>query len=99
MATEHDIRCSNACTRAGISVLLLSAVAFGMFVPLERTRNLQSLLTYLSQRLTLKEQVGRLETDVAWGVLMAGNEGERARKDWNLAKMLEYAFEQELKPR
>ena len=99
MATDQDIRCSNACTRAGISILILSAVALGMFTPLDKTRNHQNLLTYLSQRLILKEQVARLDTDVAWRALMAGDTAEQARKDWNLIKLLDYTIEEELKPR
>lgn len=88
--SEHDIRCSNSCTRAGITALVLGAVALSMLQPLTKTRALDALLQYVSLRGSLKNELDRLEIDPAWKSLKASDFGDKASKDWNLAQLLDY---------
>jgi hypothetical protein len=95
---DHDLRCSNACTRAGIAILLLSAVSFAMVRPLERSQLLDSAARYVSARVRLAEEFPRLEDDIAWRALTATSEASQARNDWSLAKLLDYRSKERLQP-
>ena len=92
LSAEGDVRCSNACTRAGIALLLLSAVCLGMIEPLDKTRELSALITYTSARLVLHHELERLKDDVAWRGLMASPSGKQASTSWTLDKLLDYTF-------
>ena len=50
------IRCSNACTRAGLSALLAVAVTVGMIQPLIRARALDAYVQYANLRLELRDR-------------------------------------------
>jgi hypothetical protein len=52
-ASELDIRCSDACTRAGLTALLISALAFSMLPFLARREALDALGKYMALRLSL----------------------------------------------
>jgi hypothetical protein len=88
--SEHDIRCSNACTRAGIAALLLSVVAIAMLQPLDKRKQLDSVVKYVLLRAVLQEDLNKLDTDQVWKFLKSTELGEQATKEWTLAKLLEY---------
>jgi len=89
MGPEYDIRCSKSCTRAGVAVLVLAALAISFLRPLEKARELEGLLTYTQVRLYMKEELDRLESDRAWKHLK--NEiGPPLDETWNIARLLEY---------
>src|SRR2546425_4414923 len=93
MSDDADVRCSSACTRASIAVLILCAISLSMFKPVDQTQRLDALLKYTSARLILKEELERLEDDAAWRGLMAIEAiAETARNKWNLEKLLDYTF-------
>ncbi len=86
----YDIRCSNACTRAGLAALVFSAIALLMLQPLQKTRELDALVRYGSSRLALKNAVDRLEEDSAWKYLKHSKPWQKASKDWTLEQFLAY---------
>jgi|SRR5882724_1559005 len=90
---DSDIRCSTACTRAGISILLFSALSLLMIQPVQRVRQFAAYFDYVSHRLVLKEDLGRLEHDRAWRGLSRSPEGGAAKATWTLDKLLAYRFE------
>ena len=94
--TEYDVRCSNACTRAGIALLILAALSFAMIRPVDKTRQLDALLKYTSARLTLKDHLVRLESDAAWHELMSTPAATEARTTWTLDKLLAYTFKESM---
>jgi hypothetical protein len=75
---DHDTRCSNACTRAGLTGLILSTIAFAMLPALDKSRELDALIQYVSMRLSLEEDVKRLEGDAAWKILTTSPTGKLA---------------------
>src|SRR2546428_5787774 len=93
---EHDVRCSNACTRAGIALLLLAAVSVGMIQQLAKTRQLNGLLKYTSARLIMNEELERLKHDVAWTALMASGLAAQAQTSWTLNKLIAYTDKRSL---
>lgn len=88
--SDYDSRCSIACTRAGLVALLLSAMAIAMLQPLEKTRQLDSVLRYYSMRLRMQDRLDQLNTDPVWSFLKTSTVGENASKEWTLAQLLEY---------
>jgi hypothetical protein len=92
MASAYDIRCSNVCTRVGITVLILSAISLVLIKPLDKSRELESLLRYTSARPVLVEEIARLDKDLAWRGLMATGTAEQARKEWNLMNLVNYGY-------
>jgi hypothetical protein len=53
-ATEHDIRCSTSCTKAGLTALLFSALAISLLQPIAKIKLADTLGTYISLRSHLK---------------------------------------------
>lgn len=88
--SELDIRCSNSCTRSGLTVLVLSIFAFVMLEPLTKTRQLEALIRYMSVRNVINEELNQLETDPVWKDLNSSDLASQASKDWNLAQLLDY---------
>lgn len=60
------IRCSNACTRAGLSALLDVAVTVGMIQPLIREKALDAYVQYANLRLELRDRVETLIHSTCW---------------------------------
>lgn len=88
--SEFDIRCSNACTRAGLAALLLSAVAVALLQPLEKTQQLNEVLGYYGNRLAMADALNQLEKDPVWKFLKSSSVGAQAAKTWTLGQLLEY---------
>jgi hypothetical protein len=66
MPDDVDIRCSEACTRAGTFALLLSAIAISLLSPLDSGNNRTALQSYISLRLALKEEVEQMSANPCW---------------------------------
>jgi len=88
MSIEDDIRCSKCCTRAGIAVLVLSALALCTLGPLEKNRSLAELLRYVSIRIEMKEALDQLGADKVWNHLR--NETGESPETWTVASLLDY---------
>jgi hypothetical protein len=88
MGSEYDIRCSKSCTRAGVTILVLAALAIAFLRPLGNTQELQDILTYTSLRVNMKDQLNRLESDPAWNHLK--NKMGQPLEAWSIATLLEY---------
>jgi hypothetical protein len=88
MGSEYDIRCSKSCTRAAVTILVFAALAFAFLRPLGNTQELQDVLTYTSLRVNMKEELDRLESDLAWNHLK--NKIGQPLEVWNIAMLLEY---------
>ena len=91
--SDYGIRCSTACTRAGLATLLLSAVAITMLQPLDKTRELDSVLRYLSLRLAMQERLNQLAADLVWKYLKNSPLGHAATKDWPLRQLIKFEVE------
>ena len=64
---ELDIRCSEACTRAGLTALLFSALAMAMLQPFNtEQKSFDALANYLAWRWALKETLDELDADGCW---------------------------------
>jgi uncharacterized membrane protein YfbV (UPF0208 family) len=87
--TEDDIRCSTACTRAGLTVLLFSALAISLLQPIEKKKWIDALETYISLRSTLERAISDLDQDPCWQALGAKKEEEASFEKWNLPKLSE----------
>lgn len=90
LPTEHDIRCATACTRAGVAVLFLAVVSFGLTEPIEKAIELNRLLVYTHVRVTLSRELQRLVGDRAWQSLFAN---DSTVTNWPLSKLLDYAVD------
>ncbi|HEY1266713.1 MAG TPA: hypothetical protein VGH16_05615 [Candidatus Binatia bacterium] len=98
-AQEFDIRCSNACTKAGAAALLLSAVALGMLQPLTKSQQLDAVTKYYSGRLALHDAINRLDKDPNWLLLLKDEKlGRQAAKEWTLDTILKYKVHPEGRP-
>ena len=73
---QLDFRCSNSCTRAGLTALLFAALAFAMLWPVEKAKQFDGLGKYVSLRLELKDSLDQLEGDPCWKVLV-NREGDK----------------------
>lgn len=85
--SEHDDNCSKSCTRSGIAVLLLCALALSLLPSLNKMESLNALLGYISRRITLKEEFIRLHSDPVWKRLKAA---DPSAETWELGKLLTY---------
>jgi hypothetical protein len=75
MADEHfaspfDLRCSKICTRAGLSILLLSSLAISIIPMLKQAEALDALLKYVALRHVLKLSLDDLDRDPCWKILI-----------------------------
>ncbi len=85
--SQLDIRCSNSCARAGLTILLFSALAFAMLSPLEKGKQLEAFGDYVTLRLELKGILDQLEADPCWKVLIS-REGNQVTS-WVLSRLME----------
>jgi hypothetical protein len=85
--SQHDDNCSKACTRSGVAVLLLTAFALSILPSLGKIESLNALLGYISRRITLKEELTRLQDDPVWKRLKAS---DPSAETWELGKLLKY---------
>lgn len=93
--SNFDIRCSNACTRSGLAALLLSAVAFALLQPLQKTEQLQEAAHYVAKRVIMTDMLALLETDPVWEFLKSSPLGSEASEKWTLAQLLGFKVEDE----
>ena len=75
---DSNLRCSQACTRAGLIALILSMVALTLLQPLKRERWVEALGKYINHRIQLKEGLEELENDDCWKVFKANENGKTA---------------------
>lgn len=85
--SQHDDNCSKACTRSGVAVLVLSAFALSILPSLGKMESHNALLGYISRRITLKEDLTRLQDDPVWKRLKAS---DPSAETWELGKLLSY---------
>jgi hypothetical protein len=85
---QLDFRCSNSCTRAGLTALLFAALAFAMLWPLEKAKQFDALGKYASLRLELKDSLDQLGGEPCWKVLLK-TEGDKVL-NWTLSKLMEF---------
>lgn len=90
--SELEIRCSNSCTRSGMTALVLSVFAFMMLEPLAKTRQFDALVRYVTTRLVMKEELKELKVDGAWQLLRASDLGDKASNEWTLAQLLNHTI-------
>jgi hypothetical protein len=94
MTNENDpdfsMTCSRACTRAGLTILVLSALAIAMLQPLEGARASEALGQYISLRYELRNALARLDLNQCWKVLKKSAAGNDAVNKWNLSKLTKY---------
>lgn len=86
-ASELDIRCSNACTRAGLTALLFSALAISMLQPLTKQKTFEALGKYIGSRLALQYALDELDADPCWQSL---NRSESGASKWTISRLTEY---------
>ena len=84
---QLDARCSSSCTRAGLTILLFSALAFAMLSPLEKAKQLEAFGNYVTLRLGLKGILEQLETDPCWKTVVS-REGSEVTS-WVLSRLTE----------
>ncbi len=87
-----DVRCSNSCTRAGLTALLLSAIAISMLQPLTQGRALIALGKYISSRFNLESYLNELDVDPCWKQFKAKSPNHDPEKS-NLSLPLKYECE------
>jgi hypothetical protein len=90
-ATEHDIRCSTTCTRAGLTALLFSAIAISLLQPIEKKKSIDALGDYISLRSILQTAISDLDQDPCWQALGIKKEEEASFEKWSLPKISDYA--------
>jgi hypothetical protein len=88
-ASELDIRCSDACTRAGLTALLVSALAFSMLPILTHREALDALGKYMALRLTLKITLDDLDGEPCWEELKSQQPSGQAPNTWRLSQLIE----------
>jgi hypothetical protein len=89
---KFDEICSKACTRAGITILVLSAIAIALVPKFESVKTFNvSLGKYIDLRYQLEDALARLlEIDQCWKVLKKSGVDKEATKKWNLLKLKSY---------
>ena len=95
---DHDIRCSNSCTRAGITALLLSSLAISLLQPLTEAKALDALRKYVTLRLALGDSLRQLDDDKCWGKLGRGQPEDQNIEEWTLFELKEHRCEFKLEP-
>ena len=88
-ASELDIRCSDACTRAGLTALLFSALAIALLIPVAKWDPFDALGKYISLRLTLKNVVEDLDNEPCWDMVKSQQPNSQVRDTWRLSQLLE----------
>jgi hypothetical protein len=88
-ASELDIRCSDACTRAGLTALLISALAFSMLPFLARREALDALGKYIGLRLSLMSILDNLDSEPCWEELKSKQPSGQAPDTWRLSQLIE----------
>lgn len=88
--SEFDFRCSNACTRAGLAALLLSAIAIALLQPIEKTKQLNAVLTYYGNRISMADALNMLKEDKVWNFLLERSNETKITKEGTLGQLLEY---------
>lgn len=86
--TQVDNRCSAACTRAAIAIVLFTALAILVLQPLRQVRANNAFGEYVTKRLQLKYAIEALDSDFCWKKLRSSKFGEDAYKQWNLATLM-----------
>ncbi len=89
-ASQLDIRCSTACTRAGLTILVFSSLAFALLQPLERVIRLDAFGKYLTLRANLSIALDEIQKDRCWRGLVRDTLGRDAFHKLRLATLLEY---------
>lgn len=84
-----NIRCSNACTRAGLTALLLSLLGLWMIPALTKAKELDALLKYVSLRSNLKVMIDELDADSCWQIFTKGKLSQQLSRNWNISRILE----------
>ena len=90
-SSQLDVRCSSSCTRAGLTILLFSALAIAMLLPLEKVKQFNALADYVYFRYQLKDTLDQLEAEPCWKVFIT-KEGNQV-SSWLLSVLLEIYFE------
>lgn len=80
------MRCSTACTRAGLLALVMSLLALLLIQPLRKEWDIRALGRYVSLRLDLSESLKELDQDPCWKALTMGQDGKNANR-WPLSKL------------
>ncbi len=86
-AVDHDIRCSNSCTRAALTALVLAAIAVSLLPLIKKTQALDALAQYIGLRIHLEQELEQLELDPAWAKLKSS---EPAAATWTVGSLLKY---------
>jgi hypothetical protein len=61
-----------------------------MLQPLDKTRELNAVLRYLSGRLAMQDALSQLDKDPVWLFLKSSPLGKQASQEWTLAQLLKY---------
>lgn len=70
---NHEVRCSSACTRAGITALVLAALAISILQPLSKTRFLDAARQYILLRADMEYALYELDRDECWNAYKSDN--------------------------
>ena len=89
-ASPLDIRCSTACTRAGVASLLLVVVMFSLLGIQHRITRFNHLGNYLDLRLKLEIDLEELKFDPCWQKLCETEPKDKIENDWDLNRLLKY---------
>jgi len=85
--------CSTSCTRAGVSALLFSVLAYSMLQPVARTNALNALSKYTQARLELSVAVDSLDRDSCWQKLVSQGDSNQTPEKWTIAALKEQKCE------
>lgn len=97
--SSFDIRCSNACTRAGIAILLFTTIAILMLHTMTKAKEFDALGKYASLRLQLKQVIEDLQAEPCWIDLMASDLGNQVLTEWNVSSLMNHKCDSSVKPK
>lgn len=88
--SDVDQKCAEACTRSGITILILALISITLMVPLEKGKNLEQLSRYLLLRDNLSDSIEELELNQCWISIKNSEYGEAAENEWTIATLNYY---------
>ena len=84
------MRCSAACTRAGLTAILFAAIAIAVLQPLENATARKALRQYVYLRIQLTNALDQLAANPCWMSLSRGKSADQVLKTWDLSTLMGY---------
>ena len=91
---DIDQRCSTACTRAALTVLLFSIISIALIQAIKQSHNFESLAEYLVARDNLGQFIAEFGSDDCWKSPPSSGDKVALDADWSIARLMSYQCEE-----